>query len=96
MGLVRQLTEGKSLAFGNAFLYDSWLQLVAVPIDNPLGGRIGALLVGKRFTPDPQNLQQLVNADIAVFNGTQLLASSIPGLTVFRRGCQVTNEDKTC
>jgi len=81
MGLVRQLTEGQSTAFGNVLLYDSWMQLAAVPIDNPLGGRIGALLVSKRFSEsDLQRLQQLVNADIAVLNGGQLLASSISGL----------------
>ena len=81
MGLVRQLTEGQSMAFGNVLLYDSWMQMAAVPIGNPLGGRIGALLVSKRFSDsDLQSLQQLVDADIAVINGNQLLASSIPGL----------------
>jgi diguanylate cyclase (GGDEF)-like protein/PAS domain S-box-containing protein len=81
MGLVRQLTKGDSIAFGNVLLYDSWMQLAAVPINNPLGGRIGALLVSKRFSEsDLKSLQQLVNADIAVINGSQLLASTISGL----------------
>jgi len=81
VGLVRGLTKGESASFGNALLYDSWLQLVAVPIESPLGGRIGALLVGKRFgQADLQDLRQLVNADMAIFNGNQLLVSSIKGL----------------
>ena len=81
VGLVRGLTQGESVSFGNALLYDSWLQLVAVPIESPLGGRIGALLVGKRFgQADLQDLRQLVNADMAIFNGNQLLVSSIKGL----------------
>jgi len=79
--LVRSLTQGESVSFGNALLYDSWLQLVAVPIENPLGGRVGALLVGKRFgQADLQDLRQLVYADMAVFNGNQLMASSIEDL----------------
>ncbi len=81
VGLVRSLTEGNTVAFGNALLYDSWLQLVAVAIENPLGGRIGALLVGKSFTQaDLQKLRQLVYADMAIFSGNVLLASSIDNL----------------
>lgn len=79
--LVRELTGGSSIVYGNALLYDTWLQLVAVPIENPLGGRVGALLVGRRFTQnDLGDLRKLVYADIAIFNGNQLLASSIPNL----------------
>ncbi|HHJ16998.1 MAG TPA: EAL domain-containing protein [Gammaproteobacteria bacterium] len=79
--LVRGLTSGEPISFGNALLYDSWLQLVAVPIENPLGGRVGALVVGERFdVADLHDLRQLVYADLAVFNGSQLLASSIKNL----------------
>jgi diguanylate cyclase (GGDEF)-like protein/PAS domain S-box-containing protein len=81
LGLIRDLAAGESVAYGNVLLYDSWLQLVAMPIDNPLGGRVGALLVGRRFTQDDLNdMRKLVYADIAIFNGNQLLASSIPNL----------------
>ncbi|GEM_PF-1288308 len=81
VGLVRGLTRGESVSLGNALLYDSWLQLVAIPVESPLGGRIGALLVGKRFgDEDLQTLRQLVNADMAIYSGSQLLASSIRGL----------------
>jgi len=82
VGLVRSLTEGDNVGFGNALLYDSWLQLVAVPVENPLGGRVGALLVGKRFSEsDMQRLRQLVYADMAVFSGSTLVASSIDNLS---------------
>jgi diguanylate cyclase (GGDEF)-like protein/PAS domain S-box-containing protein len=79
--LIRDLTKGASLTYGNALLYDTWLQLVAVPIESPLDGRVGALLVGKRFTHDDLNdLRKLVYADIAIFSGNHLLVSSIPNL----------------
>jgi diguanylate cyclase (GGDEF)-like protein/PAS domain S-box-containing protein len=81
LDLIRDLAKGGSLAYGNALLYDTWLQLVSVPIESPLGGRVGALLVGKRFSQDDLNdLRKLVYADIAIFNGNQLLVSSIPNL----------------
>jgi diguanylate cyclase (GGDEF)-like protein/PAS domain S-box-containing protein len=69
IGLVRSIAQGKTVAFGNALLYDSWLQLVAIAIENPFGGRIGALVVGKAFAQaDLQRLRQLVYADIAIFS----------------------------
>ncbi len=81
LGLIRELASGQSVTYGNALLYDSWLQLVAVPIESPLGGRVGALLVGKRFTQNDLNeLRKLVYADLAIFNGSQLLVSSIQNL----------------
>jgi diguanylate cyclase (GGDEF)-like protein/PAS domain S-box-containing protein len=79
--LVRSLSRGDLVAFGDALLYDSWLQLAAVPLENLLGRRVGVLLVGKRFGQmDLQNLRQLVFADVAIFQGKQLLASTIRNL----------------
>ncbi|MGD2074487.1 MAG: EAL domain-containing protein [Gammaproteobacteria bacterium] len=81
VGLVRNLAQGHSVAVGNALLYDSWLQLVAIAIENPLGGRIGALVVGNSFRQaDLHRLRQLVYADMAVFSGNVVLASSIDKL----------------
>jgi len=78
IAMVRSLAQGETTAFGNALLYDSWLQLVAIPIENPLGGRIGVLLVGKAFEQaDLQRLRQVVYADMAIFSGNVVLASSI-------------------
>ncbi len=79
--LVRGLAAGDTVEFGNALLFDSLLQIVAVPIENPLGGRAGALIVGKRFSEsDLQSLRDLVYADMAVFSDSVVLASSIAGL----------------
>lgn len=76
--LVDSLGRDEQAASANAVLNDSWLQLVAVPVENPLGGRIGVLLVGKGFTaPDLENLRQLVYSDLAIVQGKRLLASSI-------------------
>ena len=81
LGMVRSLAQGAPVVFGNALLYDSWLQLVAIPIENPLGGRVGALLVGKTFDQaDLERLRQLVYADMAAFSGNVVLASSIANL----------------
>ncbi|HFD81221.1 MAG TPA: EAL domain-containing protein [Gammaproteobacteria bacterium] len=79
--LVRGLSRGEDVVYGNALLYDSWLQMVAVPVENPLGGRVAALLIGKRFGQDDlAELRKLVYADLAVFSGNLVLASSIRGL----------------
>jgi len=76
--LAGNLSRGDLRAFGNALLYDSWLQLVAVPVETPVGGRVGTLLVGKRFGQlELEHIRQLVNADLAIFQGKRLLASSI-------------------
>lgn len=81
LDLIRDLARGQLTSYGNALLYDTWLQLVAVPIESPLGGRVGALLVGRRFSQDDLNdLRKLVYADLAIFNGNQLLVSSLPNL----------------
>ena len=80
-GLVRKLAGGESVIFGNVLLYDSLLQLVTVPIESPLGGRVGVLLVGRDFGQrDVEAVKQLVYADVAVFSGTQLLAATISNI----------------
>ena len=82
VGLVKRLTRGDPLVYGNALLYDTLLQLVAMPIENPLGGRIGALLIGRQFTQaDLDALHQLVQADMAIYSGNTVLLSTIPGLS---------------
>lgn len=81
LGMVEQLINGESLVAGNALIFDSMLQIVVVPIENPLGGQIGALLVGRQFTEqDLAAMRQLVQADIAIFSNNTVLASSINNL----------------
>jgi len=82
MGLVKRLIRGDELVYGNALLYDTLLQLVAMPIENPLGGRIGALLIGRQFTQaDLDAMRELVYADIVVYSGNSVLLTSIPKLS---------------
>jgi len=79
--LVRSLNRSETVVFGHALLDDGLLQLAAVAVKNPLGEPVGTLLVGKRFAQmDLENLRRLVYADIAIFQGKRLLASSIKGL----------------
>lgn len=95
--LVRELIHGEdNVVYGNALLFDSWLQLMAVPIENPLGGRAGVLVVGKAFEKkDLQQLRQLVYADMAVFSGSTLLSSTIPNLQahLYRLNVMPGNKD---
>jgi len=79
--LAGNLARGDLVAFGNALLDDSWLQLVAVPVETPAGGRAGTLLVGKRFGQvDLEHIRQLVYPDLAILQGNRVLASSIKDL----------------
>ncbi len=81
LDLVQNLTEGAEVAFGNAMVYDTLLRLVAIPIENPLGGRIGAMVVGDEFNQqDVQRIKQLVQADVAVFNDNVVLGSTLSSL----------------
>lgn len=80
--LVRELAHSEDNAvYGNVLLFDNWLQLMAVPIENPLGGRVGVLVIGNTFDDeDLRQLRQLVYADMAIFSGSTLLFSTIPNL----------------
>jgi len=81
LDLVRGLAAGETVRFGNALMFDSLLQLVAVPIESPLGGRVGVLIVGKLFSEhDLMALREMIYADLAIFSDNVVLASSIPGL----------------
>ena len=81
ISMVERLINGENLIVGNAQIYDALLQIVVVPIENPLGGRVGVLLVGRQFKQtDLVAMRQLVQADIALFSGASVLASSIDNL----------------
>ena len=79
--MVDRLINGESLVVGNALIYDAMLQIVVVPIENPLGGQVGALLVGRQFNQtDLTAMRHLVQSDIAIFNNSTVLATSIKKL----------------
>lgn len=67
--IVKRVAGGERQAVGNAIVYDSLLRLAAVPIDSPLGGRIGILVIGMEVGPATVNrLLQLVRADFVLFS----------------------------
>jgi diguanylate cyclase (GGDEF)-like protein/PAS domain S-box-containing protein len=80
-GLVENLTTGARAAFGNGMVYDNLLRLVAIPIEHPLGGRIGVMVVGEEFTQqDVERIQSLVQAEVVVFRDELVLGSTLPAL----------------
>ncbi len=67
--LVAHITRGENQAVANVLIYDSLMRLVAVPIESPLGGRVGVLVIGMETGPDSvRQLQQLVRADLAIYS----------------------------
>ena len=67
--LVAQITRGENQAVVNVLIFDSLLRLAAVPIESPLGGRIGVLVTGVETGPETvRQLQQLVRADLAIYS----------------------------
>ncbi len=80
--LVRQLRGDQKLESGNALLDDdSWMQLVVVPLETPRGRRVGALLMGRRFSAaDLHDLRQIISADAVVYGGDRVLLSGLQDL----------------
>lgn len=77
--LLRQVSAGAPVAYGNALLFDSFLRLAAIPIQSPLGGAIGVLVTGEEINQSAvEEFKQLVRADVALFSGNVLLGSSLP------------------
>lgn len=81
LDLVRNLTQGADVAYGNALVYDTLLRLVALPIENPLGGRIGVMIAGEEFGQgDVERIKQLVQSDVVVFHNNVVLGATLGGL----------------
>ncbi len=77
LSVVQGLGDGKQVEYGNALLYGSWMQLVAVRIETPLGRSVGSLLVGHRFSDaDLSDLRELIYADAIIYSGNRILLSS--------------------
>ena len=78
--LLRQVTGGAPVAYGNALVFDTFMRLSAIPIESPLGGAIGVLVTGEEINQASiDGLKQLVRADVAMFAGNILLGSTLPG-----------------
>ena len=77
--LLKQITGGAPVAYGNALIFDTFLRLTAIPIESPLGGAIGVLVAGEEIGPAAVGeLKQLVRAEVALFSGNVLLGSTLP------------------
>lgn len=67
--LVANITRGEDQAVANVLIFDSLLRLAAVPIESPLGGRIGVLVIGMETGPAlVRQMEQLVRADLAIYS----------------------------
>ena len=86
--LLKQITGGAPVAYGNALVFDTFLRLTAIPIESPLGGAIGVLVAGEEVGPAAiGEFKRLVRADVALFSGNVLLGSTLPvGLDVEQLG----------
>ena len=85
--VVARIANGERQAVGNAVIYESLLRIAAVPIESPLGGRIGILVIGVEVGPATVNrLQQLVRADLVLFS-----AHVIHGATAAMTGLRPTD-----
>lgn len=81
LDLVRSLAGSREAVVGNGMLYDNLLRLVAIPIEHPLGGRIGVMVAGEEFAqPDVERIQSLVQAEVVVFSDERILGSTLPAL----------------
>jgi diguanylate cyclase (GGDEF)-like protein/PAS domain S-box-containing protein len=77
--LLRQVTGGTPAAYGNALVFDTFLRLAAIPIQSPIGGAIGVLVIGEEIDQSAvDEYKQLVRAEVALFSGNVLLGSTLP------------------
>ncbi|MFA7386563.1 MAG: HAMP domain-containing protein [Thiohalobacteraceae bacterium] len=77
--LLQQVAGGAPVAYGNALIFDTFLRLTAIPIENPLGGAIGVLIAGEAVGPSAvEQLKQLVRAEVALFSANVVLGSTLP------------------
>lgn len=77
--LLRQVTGGAPVAYGNALVFDTFLRVAAIPIQSPLSGAIGVLVIGEEINQAVvDGYKQLVRAEVALFSGNVLLGSTMP------------------
>ncbi|WJW75589.1 EAL domain-containing protein [Thiohalobacter sp. IOR34] len=77
--LIQRVGRGEPVAYGNALIFDTFLQLAAIPLRSPLGGSLGVLVVGEELDQSAvEQLKQLIRAEVAVFSGNVVLGSTLP------------------
>ncbi len=79
--LVRRVQKGAPVAYGNALIFDSFLRLTAIPIENPLGGAVGVILVGDEVNQEAiVDIKELLRTEVALFHNNVVLGSTLEGL----------------
>lgn len=77
--LISRVTRGGRIAYGNTLIFDTFLRLVAIPVDNPSGGLIGVMVVGQEVDQDAlERDQPLLRTQVALFNDKVLVGSTLP------------------
>lgn len=78
--LVRQVTRGARVAYGNAMIFETFLRLVAIPVANPGGGVIGVMVLGQEIDQAAiERYQPLLRTEVALFDAQALVGSTLPG-----------------
>ena len=77
-GMVERVRLSRDRSLGNVMAFDNLLQLLALPAQDPMGGDLGILLVGKAFDQEQtQKLRDLVRAEIVLYGDTRTLGSTL-------------------
>lgn len=78
--LLRQVALGAPVAYGNALIFDTFLRLTAIPIQNTVGGgAMGVLVTGEDVSQFVvATYKELVRAEVALFAGNVVLGSTLP------------------
>lgn len=79
--VARRADRDGNAALGHALVFDTLLQLVAVPVENPVGGRLGVLLLGHEIGREElARMRDLVRAEILLYDANLVLGSTMEAL----------------
>ena len=87
--LVRQVSQGARVAYGNAMIFETFLRLVAIPVANPGGGVIGVMVLGQEIDQAAiERNQSLLRTQLALFDDQALVGSTLPAGSGQLRGLE--------
>ncbi|RRQ21872.1 putative bifunctional diguanylate cyclase/phosphodiesterase [Thiohalobacter thiocyanaticus] len=77
--LVRQVSQGARVAYGNAMIFETFLRLVAIPVVNPGGGVIGVMVLGQEIDQAAlERHQPLLRTQVALYDDQALVGATLP------------------
>lgn len=77
--LVRQVSQGARVAYGNAMIFETFLRLVAIPVSSPGGGVIGVMVLGQEVDQTAvERYQPLLRTQVALYDGQALVGATLP------------------